>query len=137
MGSLFICWAGQYEELYPDQALKWAKANPDMLQNRKFIRYAIPSLAKHRPKETIELIRKIHSPSIQAQELANLTRAPVFSGDGKYRTKDTSDILSPDLAEKALDNFSFNQEQRQLVIDAIRGRREYEAKQPAPSPSDW
>jgi hypothetical protein len=108
-----------------------------MLQNQYFVKSAIPSLAKHRPAQTIELIRKIESKEIQALQLANLTRAPVFLGEGKYRRKDVSEVVPPDLVEDALESFSFDQEQRQVVIDAIRGRREYEASRIKPPPSDW
>jgi hypothetical protein len=136
MGVLLVIWSGEYE-FYPDNALQWANANLDVLQNSYFIEFAIPSLAKHRPAETIELVRKIQSPNKQAEQLANITRAPVIVGDGKYRSQKTSAIVSPDLVESLLDSFSFNEAQRQHVVDAIRERREYEANQPAAPSSDW
>jgi hypothetical protein len=136
MGVLFVIWAGEYE-FYPDKALQWANANLDVLQNSYFIEFAIPSLAKHRPSETVELIRKILSKKKQAEQLANVTRAPVIVGDGRYRSQKTSAILSPDLVESLIDSFSFNEAERQQVVDAICGRREYEANQPAPPASEW
>jgi hypothetical protein len=137
IGSLIAFWAGLASENEPDEALRWLNAHNDILQHFHFSSVALPYLAKYRPNASIDLIRKIQSQDQQASLLSLLTRSPVYSGSDIYRTKETSEILSPDLVESVLDSFAFNEADRQKVVEAIRGRREYEANKPAPLPSVW
>lgn len=136
LGFLVASWAGFHIPHDPDPAIRWLSANLDILQSDEFQKIALPSLAKHRPKETMELIRKIESIDQQAYRVAQLVRSPApFLG--KYGIYNIAGIVEPDIVESVLDTFSFDVDQRKRVINAIRERRIYEANQPVPPPSDW
>ena len=136
LGFLVASWVGIHIPYDPDPAIRWLSANLDILQSDEFQKIALPSLAKHRPKETMELIRKIESIDQQAYRVAQLVRSPApFLG--KYGIYNIAGIVEPDIVESVLDTFSFDVDQRKRVINAIRERRIYEANQPVPPPSDW
>jgi hypothetical protein len=136
LGFLVASWAGFHIPHDPDPAIRWLSANLDILQSDEFQRIALPSLAKHRPKETMELIRKIELIDQQASLVAQLVSSPPpFLG--KYGLFQIAAVVEPDIVESVLDTFSFDVDQRKRVINAIRERRNYEANQPVPPPSDW
>jgi hypothetical protein len=136
LGFVVASWAGFHIPHDPDPAIRWLSANLDILQSDEFQRIALPSLAKHRPKETMELIRKIESIDQQAYRVAQLVSSPA-PVTGKYGIFDIAGVVEPDIVESVLDTFSFDDDQRKRVINAIRERRIYEANQPVPPPSDW
>jgi hypothetical protein len=84
----------------------------------------------------MELIRKIESIDQQAYRVAQLVSSPA-PVTGKYGIFDIAGVVEPDIVESVLDTFSFDDDQRKRVINAIRERRIYEANQPVPPPSDW
>lgn len=130
-------WAGVYVEQSPERALEWVNSHPELLQQLHFQEVALPAFARWLPEKAIDLIRRIAPPERQAAQLRRLTRAPVFSGADQYRRKEPSAILPPDLVERSIGKFTFTDEERRMVTEAIKGRLEYEANQPVLPPSGW
>ncbi|OYV07066.1 MAG: hypothetical protein CFE26_02950 [Verrucomicrobiales bacterium VVV1] len=130
-------WVGRYVKLSPDQAIRWVDSHPELLQKSHFQELALPALARWLPEQTIDLIRRIEPSRLQAFQLQRLTRPPVYSGVDHYRRQEPSAILLPDLVEGSLEKFTFTDEERKTVTDAIKDRRQHEAKQPVFPSSGW
>lgn len=138
LGFFVASWSGLYGPNEPDAAIEWTLNQHELLQSTIFQELAIPFIAKNSPVEIFDIVQKIQSVDRQALLLEQLVRSPAHQIHGYYGgVMGIAACVEPDVMESALHQFAFTEQQRQRVSNAIQERRDYEAKQPPPPPSDW
>lgn len=140
VGLLIENWAGPwtYEtENNPSDAVRWIMSNPSFLTHEGFQDQALPAIARHRPDDAMVLIRQIESPQRRSYVLYKLLRPPTFEGEGRYRRRVPSAILSPEAVESELATLGLDGDDLERIEATIAARREFDSRQPQPQASTW
>lgn len=140
IGHLIGNWAGHWDyesENNPTGAIQWILKNPRYLQCLEFQNIALPAIARYRPTEALDLIRRVESTWRRFGILVDLLRSPTTAGDGIGKRRLPSAILSPDTVEPELATFGLAADELKHVQDTIAERRKFDAEHPAPLSSTW